>query len=298
MLLVSRTRATFRRAEFRLLRRGRNHARADSTTLRGRVALLATLTGLQARREHLLLGLRAALAYELIDAGHAAGDGSSGAAIGCIGMAHESRNGGGSAGLDHHRGGSGEPLVLIHGIGHTWRGWKPMLPELERRFDVRRWTCRLRPLGAPAGGHRPDRRGARGRGRAPDARHGLRHGAHRGQLARRLDRARARPPRAGPHRDRDIARRTSTRARDGIGRRHPASDALAGRERSRPEAAMRNPVTRCFLAGPAVARPWRYDPDLLIEATELYASCPGLHPTLPHLLDRQPRGLTTPTSPC
>ena len=51
-------------------------------------------------------------------------------------MATESTNGSGSAQLDHHRGGSGEPLVLIHGIGHTWRGWKPMLPELERRFDV------------------------------------------------------------------------------------------------------------------------------------------------------------------
>src|SRR5687767_10997424 len=39
-------------------------------------------------------------------------------------------------GLDLHRGGSGEPLVLIHGIGHTWRGWRPMLPLLEPRFDV------------------------------------------------------------------------------------------------------------------------------------------------------------------
>src|SRR5918911_4224216 len=39
-------------------------------------------------------------------------------------------------GLDHHRGGSGAPLVLIHGIGHTWRGWRPMLPLLEERFDV------------------------------------------------------------------------------------------------------------------------------------------------------------------
>src|ERR687896_2293923 len=38
--------------------------------------------------------------------------------------------------LDHHHGGAGEPLVLIHGIGHTWRGWKPMLPLLEPRFDV------------------------------------------------------------------------------------------------------------------------------------------------------------------
>jgi len=37
--------------------------------------------------------------------------------------------------LDHHRGGGGEPLVLLHGIGHTWRGWKPMLALLERSFD-------------------------------------------------------------------------------------------------------------------------------------------------------------------
>ena len=39
-------------------------------------------------------------------------------------------------GLDHYRGGEGEPLVFIHGIGHTWRGWRPMLPLLEERFDV------------------------------------------------------------------------------------------------------------------------------------------------------------------
>jgi pimeloyl-ACP methyl ester carboxylesterase len=38
--------------------------------------------------------------------------------------------------LDLYRGGSGDPLVLVHGIGHTWRGWRPMLPLLEERFDV------------------------------------------------------------------------------------------------------------------------------------------------------------------
>src|SRR5919199_1840190 len=53
-----------------------------------------------------------------------------------------------SARLDHHRGGSGPPLVLIHGIGHTWRGWKPMLPFLERDFDVL-------ALDLPGHGHSP-----------------------------------------------------------------------------------------------------------------------------------------------
>jgi pimeloyl-ACP methyl ester carboxylesterase len=35
-----------------------------------------------------------------------------------------------------HRGGSGEPLVLIHGYTATWRNWRPVLPALEARHDV------------------------------------------------------------------------------------------------------------------------------------------------------------------
>jgi pimeloyl-ACP methyl ester carboxylesterase len=38
--------------------------------------------------------------------------------------------------LNHHRGGSGEPLVLIHGIGSCWQVWNPVLPLLERERDV------------------------------------------------------------------------------------------------------------------------------------------------------------------
>ncbi|MDI1463044.1 alpha/beta hydrolase [Catellatospora sp. KI3] len=38
--------------------------------------------------------------------------------------------------LAHHRGGSGELLVLIHGIGATWRLWRPVLPALEARYEV------------------------------------------------------------------------------------------------------------------------------------------------------------------
>lgn len=35
-----------------------------------------------------------------------------------------------------YRGGEGEPLVLIHGIGSSWRVWKPVLQQLEARHEV------------------------------------------------------------------------------------------------------------------------------------------------------------------
>jgi len=35
-----------------------------------------------------------------------------------------------------HRAGSGEPLVLVHGFANSWRVWEPVLPALERSFDV------------------------------------------------------------------------------------------------------------------------------------------------------------------
>lgn len=35
-----------------------------------------------------------------------------------------------------HRGGSGEPLLLLHGFTDTWRTWELTLPALEARHDV------------------------------------------------------------------------------------------------------------------------------------------------------------------
>ncbi|MGZ4389159.1 MAG: alpha/beta fold hydrolase [Gaiellaceae bacterium] len=35
-----------------------------------------------------------------------------------------------------HRGGSGPPLVCLHGLLDTWRSWELVLPMLERRHDV------------------------------------------------------------------------------------------------------------------------------------------------------------------
>jgi pimeloyl-ACP methyl ester carboxylesterase len=38
--------------------------------------------------------------------------------------------------LNHHRGGSGEPLVLLHGIGSRWQMWEPVLERLTPHREV------------------------------------------------------------------------------------------------------------------------------------------------------------------
>jgi pimeloyl-ACP methyl ester carboxylesterase len=40
------------------------------------------------------------------------------------------------ASLNHYRGGEGEPLVLIHGIGSRWQMWEPVLEGLVAHRDV------------------------------------------------------------------------------------------------------------------------------------------------------------------
>jgi pimeloyl-ACP methyl ester carboxylesterase len=38
--------------------------------------------------------------------------------------------------LVHERRGTGQPLVLIHGIGHHWRAWEPVLDRLAKVHEV------------------------------------------------------------------------------------------------------------------------------------------------------------------
>ncbi len=38
--------------------------------------------------------------------------------------------------LNHHRIGSGEPLVLVHGVGSRWQIWEPIIGALAESFDV------------------------------------------------------------------------------------------------------------------------------------------------------------------
>jgi pimeloyl-ACP methyl ester carboxylesterase len=42
-------------------------------------------------------------------------------------------NGGG---INYQRSGAGPPLVLLHGIGHHWQGWRPVIELLRREYDV------------------------------------------------------------------------------------------------------------------------------------------------------------------
>jgi pimeloyl-ACP methyl ester carboxylesterase len=42
----------------------------------------------------------------------------------------------GASALTRQRGGSGPPLVLVHGLGLSWRSWQPVLDALEDRHDV------------------------------------------------------------------------------------------------------------------------------------------------------------------
>jgi pimeloyl-ACP methyl ester carboxylesterase len=50
-----------------------------------------------------------------------------------------------------HRGGSGPPLVCLHGFTDTWRTWELVLPALERRHDVLAVTLAGHAGGPPAG---------------------------------------------------------------------------------------------------------------------------------------------------
>jgi pimeloyl-ACP methyl ester carboxylesterase len=194
--------------------------------------------------------------------------------------------------LDLYRGGSGDPLVLVHGIGHTWRGWRPMLPLLEERFDV------LAP-DLPGFGHSPPL--PEGELSSPkrladaveeamdDAGFETAHisGNSLGgwialELARR-GRARTCVP---------ISPAGLLHARES----HYARAVLNGmrwmtKNAPPPPALLRNPVTRTLCAGPPVARPWRADPDEMIEEFELFANAPGFDRTLDATVDMQAAGL-------
>lgn len=55
-----------------------------------------------------------------------------------------------------HRGGSGSPLVCVHGFTDTWRTWELVLPALEREHDVLAPTLAGHAGGPPIEGEASD----------------------------------------------------------------------------------------------------------------------------------------------
>ena len=43
---------------------------------------------------------------------------------------------GASSSINYHREGTGPPLVLLHGVGHHWQAWRPVIELLVDEFDV------------------------------------------------------------------------------------------------------------------------------------------------------------------
>src|ERR671915_362872 len=149
----------------------------------------------------------------------------------------------------------------------------------------------LRPLAAAPRGHGADAGGARRRGRSGDGRSGLRSGPRGRQLARWLDRARARPPRSRADGYGDLPRGPPAQAREGLGKEHAACMHWGARNLPVRDALVATPLGTLLFAGPAVARPWRLDPGDFSEVLRLFADSPGFLATLPHTFEGQPKGL-------
>jgi pimeloyl-ACP methyl ester carboxylesterase len=194
--------------------------------------------------------------------------------------------------LDLHRGGSGEPLVLIHGLGHTWRGWKPMLPLLEPRFDVL-------AVDLPGFGHSDPLPP----GRMPTA-EALADAVEQEMDAAGFGTAHVAGNSLGGWISLELARRGRARtvtAISPLGLGMPRENHLGirilfamrwlARNSPAPEPLLRTAVGRTLFAGPALGKPWRADPDDLLEQSRLFGDAPGFLATAEANVDRQPRGL-------
>ncbi|HEY1277454.1 MAG TPA: alpha/beta hydrolase [Thermoleophilaceae bacterium] len=194
--------------------------------------------------------------------------------------------------LDHHRAGSGEPLVLIHGIGHTWRGWKPMLPLLEQSFDV---------LAVDLPGHGRSQPFPPGLESTIDA---LADSVEQEMDAAGFGTAHIAGNSLGGWITLELARRGRAATATAIspaGLALPREQALGlnilravrwiARSAPATEEQLRNPVARTLLAGPHLGKPWKADPADLVEQGEMFANAPGFDATLPYLEGQQPRGL-------
>jgi pimeloyl-ACP methyl ester carboxylesterase len=191
--------------------------------------------------------------------------------------------------LAHHRRGSGEPLLLLHGIGHSWRAWTPVLDELERHLDV---------LAVDLPGY----------GSSPPLPPGVRHtpealadAVERDLLAQGVETVHIAGNSLGGRIALELARRGRARSVVALSpsgmwtsREFAYSRALLivtrlGARVAPPAGHLyRWAPLRTLLLGHLYGRPWRLDPNQVGEDTRLLAASPALMETLDSPENRRP----------
>jgi pimeloyl-ACP methyl ester carboxylesterase len=184
--------------------------------------------------------------------------------------------------LAHHRTGTGEPLVLIHGIGSQWQVWRPLFEHLTQQRDV--IALDLPGFGdspALANGDKPTPQ------RFTDSVIELMD-----ELG--LDRPVVAGNSLGGWVALEVARRGRARAAVGISpagfglpreqayakRRLRVERAFAKSMHTRGVPLIRNPVTRTPLFAGMIARPWAIPPDDAVAMFQNLGGSPGFDATL------------------
>jgi pimeloyl-ACP methyl ester carboxylesterase len=184
--------------------------------------------------------------------------------------------------LNHHRTGSGEPLVLIHGIGSQWQVWRPLFEYLTPHRDVI-------AVDLPGFGDSP----ALPDGDTPTPQRFAE------KVIELMDELGLERPVVGGNSlggwvSLEVARRGRARAAAPIspgGFQLPRERAYAGLRlrverafaksmRTRGVPLIRNPVTRTPVFASMVARPWRIPPDDAVGMFQNLGGSPGFDATL------------------
>jgi pimeloyl-ACP methyl ester carboxylesterase len=195
--------------------------------------------------------------------------------------------------LDHRLAGSGEPLLLVHGIGSTWRVWKPVLAQLEDRHEVL-------SVDLPGFGYSQ----ALPPGTKPTIA-ALTDALERALDAVGWDRPQVVGNSLGGWLVLELARRGRAASVVAIspGGMWTEKERLYARgqlrvlhavaERIAPfaDAITRTGVGRTLVFGSVASRPWRMDPNDAAEALRVFANAPGWQETLDTVTQERPRDL-------
>jgi pimeloyl-ACP methyl ester carboxylesterase len=195
--------------------------------------------------------------------------------------------------LDHRLAGNGEPLLLIHGIGSTWRAWKPVLERLEASHEVLAVDVPGfgRSAALPPGTKPTIAAMADALERALDAagwdQPHVAGNSMGGWLALELGR-RGRAASvvaispAGMWTEKELAY-----SRGALRFQHAAATRIAPYA----DTLTRTALGRTLVFGGVSSRPWRADPADAADALRLFAGAPGWETTLEALVNDRPRDL-------